>query len=268
MASKSHRILIVLLFLVVLFVISACIFHFQKIGKKESFDIPEKKTIEKELNSYVINLKKNQDRMLHFSKSYNSTDLGVLVPVQRYEAVNGNNIQLEKYVSSEVLLGIQQIDATNQRTSNHQLTKGMIGCYLSHLGVYEHAISKNKKYALVFEDDAKVSRDIYKSIKKIIYKDGNVPRDWDIILFGLIENDVRHYNNDYNLVKDFYGTHGYIIKRSAMKLLLSTLPIERQIDGQMVKFVKENKLKIYSLTTQKVGVENFGSDLQMIVTEM
>lgn len=253
--------------LIIVLFITVSMFVLIKQMKKESF-FPERMNVEKQVSPYVINLKKNEDRMTNFRKSYNSTDLGALLPVQRFEAVNGNNIQLEKYTTSQVLLGIQLIDATNQRTSNDQLTKGMIGCYLSHLGVYEHAIKSSKKYALVFEDDATLSRDIYKSIKKIIYNDRNVPKNWDIILFGLIENDVRDYNSEYKIVKDFYGTHGYLITRKAMKLLLSTLPIERQIDAQLVKFVKDNKLKIYSVTPQKVNVANFGSDLQMVVTDL
>jgi len=225
-------------------------------------------TISKLVSAYVINLERNKERLNHFRKSYESADLGNLIPCNRFEAIDGNTVPVQKYVTPEIFTGIKEIDATNRRTSMGQLTRGMIGCYLSHLAVYDLALQSSAKYALVFEDDASIASDIYGSaIDKILRGDRNVPHDWDIMLLGVICNDCHEYNGEYNVVDDFFGLHGYLINRRAMELMKTTLPIETQIDIRMSILCREQKLKIYSVIPTKVGAGDFGTDLQMRIEQ-
>ena len=43
------------------------------------------------------------------------------------------------------------------RTAHYQLTRGSVGCYLSHLRLYQHVLRGGAQFALVFEDDAAIA---------------------------------------------------------------------------------------------------------------
>jgi GR25 family glycosyltransferase involved in LPS biosynthesis len=221
------------------------------------------------VRAYVINLAKNKDRMDHFRKNYAETDLSDKFPYQRFEAINGREIDVSKYVTPDAMQGIQYIENTGRRTSMNQLTKGMVGCYLSHLAVYRDALDNGADYALVFEDDALIAPDVYDAaISKLIgaAKDPLVPKTWDIMLLGYICLDCHEINAAYNAVTDFYGLHGYLISRSGMEKLKGLLPINNQIDLEMSRLSQARKLNVYSLTTPKVTTGPFGTDLQMLLS--
>ena len=220
------------------------------------------------VSAYVINLERNKDRMESFHQSYKSSDLVQRIPYNRFEAVDGSVVPLEKYVTPETLEGIKRTEETKLRTAPNDMTKGMVGCYLSHLGVYDMALKQRTKYALIFEDDAVISSDIYTStIEKILRGDESVPPDWDMILLGVVCRDCRDYNEDYNKVHDFFGTHGYIVNRKAMKVLKNSLPMTRQIDVRMSELCREKKFKVFSVKDLKVGAGGFGTDIQVPIKE-
>ena len=251
---------ILLAFISIIYLVTIARAHY-----KETFEEkPDAKIL-----SYVINLTKNTDRMDHFRKNYASTDLAAQFPYQRFEAINGREIDVSKYVTPSVMQGIQFIESTGRRTSLNQLTKGMVGCYLSHLAVYRDALENGADYALIFEDDALIAPDVYgAAISKLVgaTKDPLVPKQWDIMLLGYICLDCHEINADYNIVADFYGLHGYLISRSGMEKLKGLLPINNQIDLEMSRLAQAGKLNIYSLTKHKVTTGPFGTDLQMFVS--
>jgi GR25 family glycosyltransferase involved in LPS biosynthesis len=221
------------------------------------------------VHAYVINLAKNTDRMDHFNKNYAETDLASELPYQRLEAVNGHEIDVSMYVTPSVMQGIQFIESTGRRTDHNQITKGMIGCYLSHLAVYRDALDNDVDYALIFEDDAIIDADLYTNvIHKLINKhskDQLIPNTWDIMLLGYMCLNCKEINAEYKKVMNFYGLHGYLISKSGMEKLKDLLPINNQIDLEMSRLAQEEKIDIYCLTTPKVKTGPFGTDLQMDV---
>jgi hypothetical protein len=43
------------------------------------------------------------------------------------------------------------------RTKHYQLTRGSVGCYMSHLQLYQHILREtDAQFAFVFEDDAEI----------------------------------------------------------------------------------------------------------------
>ena len=50
--------------------------------------------------------------------------------------MNGKEIDVKPYVTERVYNGILDIDKTGQRHYHSQITRGAIGCYLSHLDIY------------------------------------------------------------------------------------------------------------------------------------
>ena len=139
------------------------------------------------------------------------------------------------------------------------VTKGAIGCYLSHVKVWENILKNNYETVLIFEDDAKIPEDlnmkIYENMKYI-------PNDWDIVLFGYICKKCRKYEN-YLEVERFMLTHCYMINRNAIVKIMNSntlFPITQQIDALMSEL--SSILNIYSVKDKIVKQFNSRTDIQ------
>jgi len=226
--------------------------------------------IEREqIDVYVINLAKNKDRLDLITHLYNKSDLKN-IPFIRIDAINGKEIDVEPYVTPRVYSGIVDIENNNgQRYHHSQITRGAVGCYLSHLKIYEQIQQSydSKPYALILEDDAWFNENIYKSGIRYLYK--NIPQDWDIVLLGKIDRDIIPHEN-YLEMREFWGTHGYIITKNGVHKMLqnANIPINDQIDAVMGKLSRENIIKIYGTKQQYISANNsFGSEIQMPITQ-
>lgn len=154
-----------------------------------------------------------------------------------------------------------------KRSTNRELTKGAIGCYLSHIVIYNYMIQNNIPYVLIFEDDCNISEsynDFWKKISSI-----KIPPDTDIFLFNA---NIHEYNlkncpsNNVCQVFFFYGTHFYLITLSgAHKVLKYLLPIKYQIDNSMSMLSYGQKIKIYGCYKIKFnGENNFSTTIQLL----
>ena len=87
---------------------------------------------------FVINLKRSIDRKHNFQKNWQFASKYIEI----IEAVDGNNL------SDKELSKI----APNYQSLN--VTKGEIGCALSHLAIYKKIVNECIPMALILEDDA------------------------------------------------------------------------------------------------------------------
>jgi len=202
-----------------------------------------------ELQPYVINLKKNQQRYSDFMYSYQQSDLNES-NVIRIEAVYGKEIPYHNYIS-------KQPEAI--------LTPGMVGCFLSHLETYRQFLNSSATYALIFEDDARIHRNIRRDFISTIQE--KIPADWDIVLLGYFNQDPTHkyeIHGSYVKFYHFWGTHGYIVNRKSAQKLLDSMqpPFTNQIDHVMGKLARENKLNIYGLKETSVIQDSAFTDVQ------
>jgi glycosyl transferase family 25 len=212
---------------------------------------------------YVINLVSNKERLESFKQQYAKSDLSWKEYIV-YPAVVGKDLDIIKHVTPQAYSQLMETDLTNKRKHHYDITRGAIGCYLSHLDIYKKIASSNKKYGLIFEDDVMIASDFY---KRMLYGLNTVPSDWDMYLLGLIclKCDV---NNDYINVTRFWGTHGYLLKKeSAIKLVnyLDRL-LDKQIDADVSLLIKQKKIKVYGINPIIVTQQNmFLSDIQVPV---
>lgn len=215
---------------------------------------------------YVINLARKPDRLAHISSVYSKSDVSS-EPFTRVEAVDGKETNLRPYVTESILKGIQDIDETGRRTRHDQLTRGMIGCYLSHLKVYNIFKQSSKPYALILEDDAMFPTDLHDRVIRTIQDD--VPDDWDVILLGRWAIEETREKTHVKVHK-FWGTQGYIINKKGLSKMQTyrNVPIDDQIDAIMGKLSRENILKVYAPIENFIKVDGaIPSDVQMNVTE-
>lgn len=212
---------------------------------------------------YVINMVSNTERLSSFKHQYDKSDLAWKNYIV-YPAVVGKDLDIVKYVTPEAYAQLIETDITKRRKHHYDITRGAVGCYLSHLDIYRKIATSDKKYGLIFEDDVMIATDFY---KRMLFGLNTVPSDWDIYLLGLIclKCDVK---GDYINVNRFWGTHGYLVKKETAVKLISNLDklINKQIDADISLLIKQNKIKVYAINPIIVAQQNaFLSDIQLPV---
>lgn len=117
------------------------------------------------------------------------------------------------------------------------LTRGEVGCALSHYDVYKKLLSSNDEWAWVIEDDAIISRIKNNSIEKVI----NISNGADAIILGYSKLAMKEENSFYAMepIKAVVidseitvgtpwknwtcGTVSYLISKSGARKMLSIL---------------------------------------------
>lgn len=247
----NHVIFSLVLILIMLFII--CIFK-----KNEIYNyLYQKNNIYQKI--YLINLKRRPDRLNNFLKNYKESDMKNY-NVVKFDAIDGSNLDVMKCPLSELARAeLQQLEFTGFRTKHYQLTKGAIGCYLSHVKIWENILKNESEVALIFEDDAQIPADLNKRIHEEMH---NIPNDWDIVLFGYICKKCMKYDN-YNEVERFMLTHCYIIKKQSIVKIMNTntlFPITQQIDALMSEL--SSLINIYTVKEKLVPQFNSRTDIQ------
>lgn len=214
------------------------------------------------IHSWIINLDKNKDRLNQSMAYYNASDLSI-IPIKRYSAVVGANLAPEDYLSDFALTEFYETKKRGYRKRHYQLTKGGIGCFLSHINLMKQLVKDNKNdIYLILEDDLKIEDSAYTQISKVL---ANPPNDWDMILLGY--NEVFNYKIETDLhakVKSFWGTCGYLInKKGARKFLDNYKNIDCQIDSFMSWLAIKNKLNIYAVMNPVIVPDSYYTDIQI-----
>jgi GR25 family glycosyltransferase involved in LPS biosynthesis len=199
------------------------------------------------LKQYLINLDHRKDR---FDITNNLLYQYDFKNVIRYPAVNGKNMTNDELVKIVDPVAMKSI-LDNYRKDHHELSYGAVGCYLSHINIWQKLKADNLDYIIIFEDDAKPSFS-FTELQEII--ENNVPNDWDIILFGGIYNKTNNINDNITKIYTFYEMHAYIInKKGAIKLLSQAFPITKQLDSWLSDLAINNYVNIYGITKNKWG---------------
>jgi len=218
-------------------------------------------SLDTDFDRYIINLKRNTERLNYISNLYSKSDLNS-VPYIHFEAVDGTSLDLKGYVTEDVYNGIIKIDNDKKRVDASQLTRGMIGCYLSHLRIYEIIKKSDKPYALILEDDGILPNDILAKINDLL---NSVPSDWDIILIGRWNQEEKPLEKCVK-VERFYGTHCYVINRRGIEKMekFGSYPINDQIDAVMSKLARDGVMNIYAPHKNIVPINtDLNTDVQM-----
>ena len=197
-----------------------------------------------EIKTYVIGLEKRLDRKVSIQRNFKDLNY------EYYNAINGDGLNIQKLVQDGVISNCIKSPLTGI------MTKGVIGCALSHLNVWKKIVNENE-IALILEDDAFLDCDMnslnlcFDNIQKL--------DKWDVIFLGKQSVDIINQNSspsDYseyvksvsNRAEDlhemrygagFFCAHAYILnKKSANKLVEQA---EKGIDYPIDVFIEEMK---------------------------
>ena len=162
------------------------------------------------MKTLVINLPDRKDRMQSFNANNPNLEY------ETFKAVEGNKIGYEKLLSQGFDTNHDWIDPILKTP----LTKGEVGCFLSHWHIWCKCIEKNEPI-LVLEDDA-ILTDKF-DIKEI----SELP--YDFVYLGWKEMDKSEKIDD-KLVKPVYPywTLAYMIRPDAARVLINSV-IKRNI---------------------------------------
>lgn len=219
-----------------------------------------------DISIYVINLARSRNRYANFVYNYDSS--GFPQSVKRIEAVNGRELDLNKYVVSSAIQEIRHAENYQYRQQHYQLTRGGVGCYLSHLKTYNQFLKRsNAKYAVIFEDDAYLPPNCYQQFQHQIQF---LPKDWDIALLACTCRYCLPENQMWVKVKRFFGLHAYLINRRSasklLKLLISHGKMDQQIDSLFSDYCEENQLSVYCARPQITYIDHrFETTIQVPV---
>lgn len=165
--------------------------------------------------TFIVNLKDNIDRRNRMKNQLNNSNFNY----QFIEAVKGSDLTDE------------QIKSKVQDYPNCLLTKGEIGCALSHINIYQKMVDESIEYALVLEDDAIVPKNLEKTINGIIRQD--IKHNRNVYLLSEVISYIENKKLHSNIYSAYHacGAHGYLINFKAAKKLLSALnPIRYEAD--------------------------------------
>jgi GR25 family glycosyltransferase involved in LPS biosynthesis len=214
----------------------------------ETWGQPMYNLLPSDFNIFLINLNTKPERLDNFIEAYKRTDLFNVKQFERVAAVNGRQIDISKHVSERGMHDIQMIEQRGYRIKHNQLTRGAVGCYLSHLQIYKLIRSRPEPFGIIFEDDIKFNhREVYKHLRIQLAR---IPDDWDMLLMGCVCHVCKN-NKEYKELDHFFLLHAYIIRKSgAIKILneIEFLPVRQQIDSELSVLATEHKLKVYCLT--------------------
>ena len=127
------------------------------------------------INCFIINLTschKKRSRMIERMKKYPE------IKYEIYEAIDGQNLTSEYMDENNYKLLDEWLDPFQ----NRKMTKGEIGCTLSHYHVYEKAFGLENEITLVLEDDAEFSDDFIDKLKQTLKDLDTI--DWDMCYLG------------------------------------------------------------------------------------
>jgi GR25 family glycosyltransferase involved in LPS biosynthesis len=157
---------------------------------------------------YVINLEKRPKKLAVSLKQLKDFNFSCVV----FSAINGASLDIEKMEAIAYKIHSKSCFEThmfgkNVRSQQNELiskakigqavfytrmTRGKIGCYLSHLSILQHALEKNYKRILILEDDFIIKEDprcISNYIEELDHL--RTPDGWDIIYL----NDLTYYGD-------------------------------------------------------------------------
>jgi GR25 family glycosyltransferase involved in LPS biosynthesis len=206
---------------------------------------------------YVLNLKKREDRLRTTEKRLKFAE------IEKYTVFNGVD-GIVAYKLWEVYSRENQFF----RNSNY------VGCALSHLSIYQHALEKGYEKVLIIEDDNRVNVNANKLVESIYPQ---VP-EWELLYLGFIPLSDDCTKWDYNvfqllpghphvaIAKNFWGLFAYGITQNLMKEMIEIykkdFPME--IDRFFVNYVQPRG-KSYGMTPQIFAADDGYSDNSNIV---
>ncbi len=195
-----------------------------------------------DLGIWLINLDRDEDRLSKMQKQLDSMGLSF----QRFPAIYGKD-----HVET---LSKRADQTAYSRNMGSKILPGKMGCYASHVAVWEAFVASDDKVALILEDDVVFHDDFLESVDTALAGAAH----WDTVRFNCVRAKLpvsqgklgRYTLNAY--IGPFTGNAAYLLKKDAAKRILPNLwPQTRAFDHELNRFFKHD--------FRQCGLEPFSS---------
>jgi GR25 family glycosyltransferase involved in LPS biosynthesis len=188
------------------------------------------------LPTYCINLERRTDRWDLVKSQPGFTEFK---SIERYNGVDGSNIDIRN--DPRISFLTKRNILLNTRRAHEQLsTAGGVGCYLSHIGLWQKFLRESSApVALIFEDDIKLPAGIAHTLQSFFDESPILadPSQWDFCILSpsksySVMSEPFHGSPSLFRLERFFCLAGYLItRRGVERVLPHLLPIESHIDG-------------------------------------
>lgn len=202
---------------------------------------------QKNIHTFIISLPKDKNRREYLERQLQK----LAIPFSVIEAVHGESLSAE------------ELEASYDRKKaidlfNRELSKGEIGCALSHMSIYKRMIAEDIPYAMIFEDDARILDDDLPAILSTLAQ-----RFADRTPVAVLLNHVRRYDgstglqlDDTRCIYDAYRgvcAHGYFVTKAAAEILARNLyPV--YVVADKWEYFQEQFLPVKALVPYPIGL--------------
>ena len=166
---------------------------------------------------YIINLKHRTDNRKEMKGKLAYLDL----PYEFIDAVYGKDLP-DNYFEQN---GIKINSTFRNPYTNSTITKGEIGCALSHYNAWKRAMEEGVKYPIIMEDDIEFTADFIKVLNDLVKN----PPNFDVIylsrkLIGTDNGVHSKINDTHNLVNMgfSYWLNAYMLTQKSVKALVNS----------------------------------------------
>nr|XP_011744642.1 procollagen galactosyltransferase 2 isoform X3 [Macaca nemestrina] len=176
---------------------------------------------------FMINLKRRKDRRDRMLRTLYEQEIEVKI----VEAVDGKALNTSQLKA----LNIEMLPGYRDPYSSRPLTRGEIGCFLSHYSVWKEVIDRELEKTLVIEDDVRFEHQFKKKLMKLMDDIDQAQLDWELIYIGRKRMQVKEPEkavpNVANLVEaDYsYWTLGYVISLEGAQKLVGADPFGKML---------------------------------------
>lgn len=206
------------------------------------------------MKTFIINLEKDTERKKDIVSQCMVFNLDYTV----IPAVDGRGLsedELNKLIDPEKSKG---------------MTRGEIGCSLSHYNIYKKIIDDNIEHALILEDDAQLEHNVDKALELL---EKNVSDSPTIVLLGPINKyaslNSKKLSDEFKMVNVLEAalSHGYFINKSAAKKLVHFLhPIWLEAD-RWAYFRDYNVIDVKALVPPSITLSTLSNTSTIWPTE-
>jgi glycosyl transferase family 25 len=200
-----------------------------------------------DIHTFIISLPKDKNRREYLGSQLDKLD----VPYSIVNAVHGAALSADELAAS--------YDRKKAlRLFNRELSKGEIGCALSHITIYRKMVAENIPYALVLEDDANIlDEDLSGTLAKLAQlHSAEEPA-------AILLSRVERYNANKKVQLDegrcvyeaYRGVcaHAYFITRAAAEILARNL-YPAYVVADKWEYFQENFIAVEALVPYAIGL--------------
>ncbi|XP_026801744.3 procollagen galactosyltransferase 1 [Pangasianodon hypophthalmus] len=176
---------------------------------------------------FMINLQRRSDRRERMLRALRMQGIDCKIVA----AVDGKAMNVSEIHS----MGIHMLPGYSDPYHGRPLTKGELGCFLSHYNIWKEIAERGLKTSLVIEDDLRFEIFFKRRLKNLMSEVEREGLDWDLIYIGRKRMQVDHPEkavpNIHNLVEaDYsYWTLGYMMSLQGAKKLLRAEPLSKML---------------------------------------